>query len=95
MTRVIRFGVLVLVAAGILGLGRPALAGGQADYVIAVSVDGLGAKWLRPLVDAGELPNFKRFIAEGAFTYNARADYNITVTLPNHTSMLTGAASWA
>jgi predicted AlkP superfamily pyrophosphatase or phosphodiesterase len=72
-----------------LCLAPPAWAQKQADYVIAISVDGLGSKWLQPRVDGGEAPHFKRFIAAGAWTYNARADYDYTVTLPNHATMLT------
>jgi predicted AlkP superfamily pyrophosphatase or phosphodiesterase len=60
-----------------------------ADYVIAVSVDGLGSTYLQTLVDAGKLPHFKKLEAESAGTTNARADFNITVTLPNHVSMVT------
>jgi hypothetical protein len=87
----LRLSVAALLAAGFLALAlaQPALAAKQADYVIAISVDGLGTKWLQPLVDGGQLPNFKRFIAQSTFTYNARNDFNITVTLPNHTAMLT------
>ena len=61
----------------------------SAEYVIAVSVDGLGSAYLQTLVDAGKLPHFKQLEAESAGTTNARADFNITVTLPNHTSMIT------
>lgn len=60
-----------------------------ADYVIALSVDGLGSTYLQQRVAAGQLPHFKRLAAESAGTANARADYDITVTLPNHTSMVT------
>ena len=60
-----------------------------ADYVVLVSVDGLGSVYLQRLVDAGQLPNFKKLLAESAGTANARTDYNNTVTLPNHTGMLT------
>jgi hypothetical protein len=61
-----------------------------ADYVIQISVDGLGASWLQALLDKGELPTFTRLQQEGAFTHNARTDWDFTITLPNHTCMLTG-----
>ena len=60
-----------------------------ADYVIAVSVDGMGSTYLQNMVNAGKLPHFQQIEAEGACTTNARADFDVTVTLPNHTSMLT------
>lgn len=71
------------------GVMRPVLAG-QAEYVIEVSVDGGGASYIQSLINQGVLPNFKRFQTQGAWTNNARNDYDITVTLPNHTSMVTG-----
>ncbi len=58
--------------------------------VIQISVDGLGSYWFRPLLSALPLPNFKRLMREGAWTLNARADFDWTVTLPNHAGMLTG-----
>lgn len=61
-----------------------------AEYVIHISVDGLNDAMLQELVDAGQTPNFKRFEDEGAWTLNGRSDYTQTVTLPNHTCMLTG-----
>jgi predicted AlkP superfamily pyrophosphatase or phosphodiesterase len=59
-------------------------------HVLHISVDGLGAVYLRQLTDAHELPNFSRLMREGAGTLNARTDFDYTITLPNHTSMLTG-----
>jgi hypothetical protein len=32
--------------------------------------------------------NFKRLKNEGSSTFNARADYDYTITLPNHTTMV-------
>ncbi len=61
-----------------------------ADYVIHVSIDGLGGPLLQEIIDAGDAPTLARLEREGAWTANARTDYTYTVTLPNHTSMLTG-----
>ncbi len=65
-------------------------ANGPAKYVIQISADGLGSAWLEPLLKDHEVPNFERLIREGASTLNARTDYDLTITLPNHTSMVTG-----
>jgi hypothetical protein len=61
-----------------------------AEFVIHISVDGLNAELLREAIEAGRAPTFQRLIGEGASTLNARTDDTYTVTLPNHTSMLTG-----
>jgi hypothetical protein len=63
------------------------------DRVILVSVDGLRADLLNDLLandPGGNYPAFRRLVDEGASTFNARTDYTHTVTLPNHTSMVTG-----
>lgn len=66
------------------------------DHVIHISVDGLSGMPLEELVEnelqeeAGEYANFARLHKEGGYTYNARTDFYRTLTLPNHTSMLTG-----
>lgn len=61
-----------------------------ADYVIHISIDGLNAAIMQEVIDAGDAPTLRRLEQEGAWTPNARTDYTYTVTLPNHTSMLTG-----
>jgi len=65
-------------------------AAGQTEYVIVISVDGGGAGYIQNLVELNQLPNFKRFQTQGAWTNNARNDYDYTITLPNHVSIVTG-----
>jgi hypothetical protein len=60
-----------------------------ADYVIHISVDGLHPGHLQRVIDEGEAAHFKRLQTEGAWTANARTDFTHTVTLPNHTCMIT------
>ena len=67
-----------------------ACAAATADYVIQISVDGMGSSYLQALIDEGQLPTFKRLQTEGAWTNNARTDFDYTITLPNHTCMVTG-----
>ena len=80
--------IFALVASGV-GLGVSSRCHG-ANYVIHISVDGLRPDYMQAVINAGNAPNFKRFQDEGAWTNNARTDYTHSVTLPNHTSMITG-----
>ena len=59
------------------------------DYVVAISVDGLNPDAIRRLGASGA-PALHRMMAEGATTLNARTAYERTITLPNHTGMVTG-----
>ena len=77
--------LIILVAAG-----RPVAPLLGAEHVIHISVDGLQPSYLQEIINAGNAPNFKRFQTEGAWTNHARTDYTHTITLPNHTSMMTG-----
>ena len=70
-----------------------ATASPAAKHVIHVSVDGLSGVLLEQLLSGDDeqgLDNFRRLVTEGASTFNARTDFTHTITLPNHTSMLTG-----
>ena len=57
--------------------------------VLAISIDGLNPAAIRRLGKAGA-PNLREFKRAGASTLNARTEYEQTVTLPNHTGMVTG-----
>jgi hypothetical protein len=64
--------------------------GMQRQRAIVVSLDGMGAVYVQKQLAAGKLPALAALARAGASTLNARADYDYTITLPNHTSMLTG-----
>ena len=88
---------LLLVGAGVLGCGwGPAALAidtpPAVEHVLHISVDGLGGVYLRDYLDSTpeSYPNFMRLRNEGASTFEARCDYFNSVTMPNHTSMLTG-----
>ena len=57
--------------------------------MLAVSIDGLRSAAIPQLGRAGT-PTLHRLIAQGASTLNARTEREMTVTLPNHTGMVTG-----
>lgn len=68
--------------------GAAAAPGARVDRVVLISVDGLRSDALLA-VPADQLPGFTR-LQQGAHTLNARCDPDRSVTLPNHTAMLTG-----
>jgi hypothetical protein len=82
--------IIILVCSTLLIGGLTPVVAEEAQYVIEISVDGGGSSYIQTLIDQGKLPNFKRFQTQGSWTNNARNDYDITVTLPNHVSMVTG-----
>lgn len=57
--------------------------------VLAISVDGLNPDAL-DLLGPRRTPHLHRLMREGSSTLNARTAYEQTITLPNHTGMLTG-----
>lgn len=66
---------------------------GKADLptyqdVLVISIDGLRSDALLA-APQDRIPNFQRLMT-GAFTLNARTDPDYTVTMPNHTGMVTG-----
>lgn len=61
----------------------------ESRQVLAISLDGFNVKVLKQLGRAGA-PNLHRLFRNGASTRNARTQVEMTVTLPNHTSQLTG-----
>ncbi len=57
--------------------------------VLAISVDALNPQALRKLGHR-RAPHLWRLVDAGAATLQARSQFELTVTLPNHTSMVTG-----
>ncbi len=56
--------------------------------VVVISVDGLNPDAIDRLGPGGT-PTFHRLVDEGATTFNARSELEMTLTLPNHTGMVT------
>ena len=61
----------------------------DSESVLAISIDGMSVAAVRKL-GKRQLPNLYRFMRAGASTMNARTEREMTVTLPNHTGMVTG-----
>lgn len=70
---------------------RAATADPQVDRVLTISVDSLNPRALRRLGREGA-PEIWRLIDRGAHTFRARSALELTDTLPNHTTMVTGRA---
>jgi hypothetical protein len=64
----------------------------RATHAVQISLDGLGAKYLEFFLTNApqQFPNFVRLTTEGAFTLNARCDFDVSETVPNHATMFTG-----
>ena len=75
-------GILLCCLTGTRSSARP-------EHVILISCDGLRPDAVEFLGEKGA-PYLHRLIKEGSYTHNARTDANYTVTLPNHTGMITG-----
>ena len=60
----------------------------EVTRVVVISVDGLNPVAITRLGVTGA-PTYHRLMSEGAWTFNARTEVEQTVTLPNHTGMLT------
>lgn len=82
--------IVFAAAIGLLGIPATLVPAGAVEYVLQISVDGMGSSYLQSLFDApSQVPNFNRLVTEGASTFNARTDYDVTETLQNHTTMVT------
>lgn len=77
------------VAADLEPRAAAAAQAGAADEVLAISIDGLSVAAIQLLGRDG-MPNLHLFMDKGASTLNARTERERTVTLPNHTGMVTG-----
>jgi phosphonoacetate hydrolase len=60
------------------------------DHVVGFLLDGCNANVLYELVAAGEAPNIARLLADGTALRNGIVSSLPTVTLPNHTTVITG-----
>ncbi|MCL2701711.1 MAG: alkaline phosphatase family protein [Phycisphaerae bacterium] len=101
MTRKKLMSTLLFVGLGLVGLccAKPSASAAPTQYVIVISMDGLGGTYLESLLngtartaegDAYGLPNFQRLLSEGASTMYAHIDNDTYETVPNHAGMLTG-----
>jgi predicted AlkP superfamily pyrophosphatase or phosphodiesterase len=80
--------VVVLIHAALAGQAAQSVTLPAIAHVVVVSIDGLRPDAIDERAD-GSTPALAR-ILRGSGTLNARTDPEITVTLPNHLSMVTG-----
>jgi Type I phosphodiesterase / nucleotide pyrophosphatase len=96
----VRRSLAVLASAALLAAGAgpgatgapapaPRSASAVTDTVVAISIDALNPQALNKLGRSGT-PHLHALLDEGASTLNARTEHELTVTLPNHTGMVTG-----
>lgn len=80
---------LLTVILSLLALGQVRAA--TVNHVVHVSLDGLGARYLQFYVTNAPsgFPWFNWLMTNGAFTFNARCDYDYSETVPNHITMFT------
>ncbi len=64
-------------------------AAGRTTKVVIVSLDSVGSRAIR-LAGTEQAPTLHRLMRRGASTLNARTVRELTKTLPNHTTMVTG-----
>lgn len=76
-------------SADLVPTGAPGTALVEDPQVLVISLDGFNPTALRRLGRSGA-PNLWRLFDEGAGTLDARTQVERTITLPNHTSMVTG-----
>ncbi len=72
----------------LFSLARPGLAVPRVEHVFIVSIDGGKPS----VMQASEMPVLNKLIAEGAHTWEANTIFP-SITLPSHTSMLTGVGA--
>jgi hypothetical protein len=80
---------LLLLCAALACSEKAAVAAATVSHVVQISLDGLGGTYLQFYVTnaPAQFPNFVRLMNESAFTMNARCDFDVSETVPNHASM--------
>ncbi|MGC8830307.1 MAG: alkaline phosphatase family protein [Verrucomicrobiia bacterium] len=65
--------------------------GAAVSHLLHFTVDGLGGYYISGYLatNSETFPNFKRLQSEGAYTFNARCDYDYSETVPDHVTIIT------